>query len=143
VGWWDFAVRAFALLTTPRADVARCDRDVEALARNSAAGHAAHALDLAVRRAWAASRVHSAIHTLASAVAPVGGAPAWRIGGWMTAVAGATAFVLSPLATRDAGPLIRVTPALLVVAGLFVVVCAAPLARASADRRRRSSSSTQ
>jgi len=42
-GWWDFAVRAFELLTAPRTDVARSDRQVEALARDSAVGGALHA----------------------------------------------------------------------------------------------------
>ena len=143
MGFWNFAVRAFALLTTPRADVARCDRETEALARDSVVGRVLHAMSAAIRRAWAGSRTRSAAEALATAIARTDDAAAWRVAGWMMAVGGATALVLSPLATRDSGPLIWVTPALLVVAGLFAMACAAPLGRASADRRRRSSSSTQ
>ena len=142
MGWWDFAVRAVALLTSPRADVARCDRDVEALARDSATGGVVHAVSLAIRRAWTASRTRSAAQALA-AVLPSSGTTAWRVGGWIVAVVGATVLVLNPFATRDAGPLIWVTPALIVTAGLVMMASAAPLARAAADRRRRSSSSTQ
>ncbi|HET9830696.1 MAG TPA: hypothetical protein VFP91_03265 [Vicinamibacterales bacterium] len=142
MGWWDFAVRAFALLTTPRADVARCDRDVEALARGSAVGGVLHAASLAVRREWAGSRARSTVETLAAA-APAGDAATWRLAGWVVAVAGVSVLVFNPFATRNAGPLIVVAPALLVVAGLFAMACAAPLARAAADRRRRSPSPTQ
>jgi hypothetical protein len=134
-GWWDFAVRAFALLTTPRADVEGCDRDVESLARTSVVGGAVHAASLGIRRAWAASRVRAFAQWLASALMPKPGAAAWRIGGWMTAVTGATALVVAPLATSPQGPLVWVIPALLVVAGLLVMALAAPLARAAADRR--------
>jgi hypothetical protein len=142
MGWWDFAVRAFALLTTPRADIARCDRDVEALARGSVVGRVLHAASLAVRREWAGSRARSIVQTLAVA-APASDAATWRLGGWVTAVAGTVVLVFNPFATRTAGPLIAVAPALLVVAGLFAMACAAPLARAAADRRRRSPSPTQ
>ena len=53
----------------------------------------------------------------------------------MTAVTGATALVITPLATLPNGPLVWVIPALLVVAGLLVMALAGPLARAVADRR--------
>ena len=134
-GWWNFADRALALLTTPRADVDRCDRDVERLARTSIAGRALHAASLAIRRAWAASRARASARWLASALMLQPGAAAWRLGGWMTAVAGATALVVAPLAPLPDGPLVWVIPALLVAAGLFVMTLAAPLARAAADRR--------
>ena len=134
-GWWDFAVRAFALLTTPRADVERCDRDVETLARVSVAGRTLHAMSFGVRRAWASSHARAFADWLASALMPQPGAAAWRVGGWMTAVTGATALVITPLATLPNGPLVWVIPALLVVAGLLVMALAGPLARAVADRR--------
>lgn len=141
MGWWDFAVRGFSLLSTPRAEVARCDRDVEALARDSVAGRVVHAVSLAIRRAWAASRSRAAIVRL-TALVPSSEVAVWRAGGWMVAVAGATVLALSRFAGESAIPLIWITPALLVVAGVFVMACPEPLARAAADRRRRTSSSS-
>jgi hypothetical protein len=134
-GWWDFAVRAFALLTMPRADVERCDRDVETSVRASATGRALHAVSFGIRRAWAASHARAFADWLASTLIPAPGAGAWRVGGWMTAVIGATALVVTPLATLPNGPLAWVIPVLLVVAGLFVMAMAGPLVRAAADRR--------
>jgi hypothetical protein len=138
-GWWDFAMRAFALLTEPRADIERCDRDVEALARSSAACNALHRLSLAVRREWALSRSRRAAVAAAGALRSEVPAVRWRIAGWMVSVVGVTALVGSRFATSPNGPLAWVMPALLVTIGLFVMVCAAPLARAAADRRRVSS----
>ena len=143
MGWWQFAVRGFALLTTPRAEVARCDRDVEALARDSAIGDLLHTMSLVIRRARTGSDTRSAIRRLFAAFAAYDHVDAWRVKGWILVVVGATALILNPLATHDAGPLIWVTPALLVVAGLFAMAFAAPLARAAADRRQRSESSTK
>jgi len=134
-GWWDFAVRAWALLTTPRADIDRCDRDIETLARASAAGKTLHAASLATRRAWRASRTRVVAGSLASTLLPEAGAGSWRVGGWMIAVTGATVLVAAPFGTFPNGPLSWVVPTLLVVAGLSVMALAAPLARAAADRR--------
>jgi len=141
-GWWDVAVRAFALLTTPRIDIDRCDRDVEALARASVMGTALHATSLAIRRAWTASRIRAAATSLASTLMPDAGAVSWRVGGWMMAVTGATALLVVRFATLPNGPLIWVVPALLVAAGLCVMGLAAPLARAAADRRSSDSHET-
>src|SRR5262249_52662816 len=138
-GWWDFAVRAIALLTTPRADVDRCDRDVATLARTSVVGGALHSVSLATRRAWVASRVHASAYWLASALRPRADAAAWRVAGWMIAVIGATALVVSQLPPSLTGPVRGVVPALLVAPGLLIMAAAAPLARAAADRGRRSS----
>jgi hypothetical protein len=140
MGWWDFAVRGFALLSTPRADVAGCDRGVEALARDSVAGRVIHAMSLAIRRAWTASRGRKVVQQL-TAVIPSSEVAVWRLGGWIVAVVGATALAFDRLTNDSASPLISMTPALLVVAGAFVMACAAPLARAAADRRRRTSAS--
>jgi hypothetical protein len=134
-GSWDFAVRAFSLLTTPRADIDRCDRDVETLARHSLAGGLLHTMSLAIRRAWMASRGRTCASWLASTLMPQPGAAAWRVGGWIVAVTGATALAVTPLATLPNGPLVWVVPALLVASGLLVMVLAGPLARAAADRR--------
>ena len=134
-GWWDFAVRAFALLTTPHADVERCDQDVEALARTSVIGRALHAISFGIRRAWIGSRARVLVRWLESTMMPEPGTGAWRVGGWMMAVAGATTLVLGPLTTMDEGPLVWVIPAVLVVAGVLAMALAAPLARAVADRR--------
>jgi len=143
-GWWDFAVRAFALLTTPRADVAQSDRQLEALARDSVAGGALHAASDVIRRAWSASRTRSTIASVTAAAVPPSADGQWRLGGWMIVVTGLTALAAVPFSSVSTGLLIWITPALLVVAGLCVMACAAPLARAAADRRRRpSSSSTQ
>lgn len=128
-------MRAFSLLTTPRADIDRCDRDVETLARSSVVGGVLHAVSLAIRRAWAASRARASAFWLASTLMPEPGAAAWRVGGWMVAVTGATALIVTPFATLPNGPLVWIVPALLVVSGLFVMLLAAPLARAAADRR--------
>ena len=143
-GWWDFAVRAFALLTTPRADVTRCDREVEALVRDSVAGRSLHTLSLLIRRAWSASATRGLIEATKAVLVSSNAAEQWRAAGWMVAVAGGTALVLMPLGTASAGPLIWIAPAVLAAGGLFVMVCASPFARAAADRRHRPSpSSTQ
>lgn len=141
MGWWDFAVRGFALLSTPRADVAGCDRGVEALARDSLAGRVIHAMSLAIRRAWTASRGRKVVQQL-TAVIPSSEVAVWRLRGWIVAVVGATALAFGRLTSDSTSPLISMTPALLVVAGAFVMACAAPLARAAADRRRRTSASS-
>src|SRR5215471_2433727 len=120
-GWWDFAVRGFSLLTTPRADPARCDSDVETLARGSVAGRVVHAMSLAIRQAWSASFTRAAGQRLLGDLFPASGVGAWRVGGWMIAVAGVTALALGSLSRVTAGPLIRVTPSVLVVAGLLVM----------------------
>jgi len=134
-GWWDFGVRACALLTTPRADVDRCDRDLEALARASVAGKMVHAASVATRRAWMASRTRAVARSLGSTLLPEAGAVSWRVGGWMIAVTGATVLVAERFGTFPNGPLAWVVPALLVLVGLSVMALAAPLARAAADRR--------
>ena len=133
-GWWNFSVRAFALLTTPRADIDGCDRGVEALARESLAGRTLHAASLAIRRAWTASRTRAAATALAATLMPEAGAPSWRVAGWMIAVTGATALVVASFATLPNGPLVWVVPALLVAVGVSVMALAAPLARAATDR---------
>jgi len=56
------------------------------------------------------------------------------------AVVGVTALAGLQFATSSNGPLVWVMPATLVIGGLFVLACAAPLSRAAADRRRASSS---
>jgi len=136
-GWWDFAVRAFSLLTTPRANTARCDRDVEALARDSVAGRVVHATSLAIRRTWSMSFTRAAGQRLIGDLFPSSDASAWRVAGWMIAVTGATALALGFLSRVTAGPLIPVTPSVLVVVGLLVMACAEPLSRAAADRKKR------
>jgi hypothetical protein len=136
-GWWDFAVRGFSLLTTPRADTARCDRDIEALARDSLAGGVVHAVSLAIRRAWSGSFTRAAGQRMIGDLFPSDGAGAWRVAGWMIAVAGVTSLALGAFSHVTAGPFIKVTPSLLIIAGLFVMACANPLSRAAADRKKR------
>jgi hypothetical protein len=133
-GWWNFAVRAFALLTTPRADIERCDRGVETLARASVVGRTLHAASVAIRGAWMASRTRAAASAFASTLMPEPGTASWRVGGWMIAVMGATALVVARFATLPNGPLVWAVPTLLVVVGLSVMAIAAPLARAAASR---------
>ncbi len=141
-GWLEFAVRAFALLTSPPADVTRCDREIEALARDSVAGQAVHAVTLAIRRAWRTSRTRSASSAALAVLTPSDQILACRLWGWIVAVVGATALVIEPFGTASAGPLIWVLPAILVATGLFVTACAGPLCRAAADRRHRTSPSS-
>lgn len=132
-GWWTFAVRTFAALTT-RADVDACDRAVEQLARDSHVGALLHRTSVAIRQAWLASWSRALASRLAVVLMSASPASAWRVGGWMTAVTGATALALNQLALMPMGPLTWVVPSGLVAAGVAVMAAAAPLSRAAADR---------
>ena len=136
-GWWRFAIRALTALTSPRADIAACDRAVEELARDSVIGGAVHHASLVIRRAWEASRFRAVASSFVAPLVPESSAATWRVAGWMTAVAGATALVLNRLSPVPIGPLNWVVPAALVAAGLLLMAAAAPLARAAADRQLR------
>jgi hypothetical protein len=134
-GWWDLSVRAFAALTA-RADVDRCDRDVEQLARESRIGGVLHRASVITREAWLASWSRAAALRLGAALTSTSPASTWRVAGWMVAVTGATALALNRLSTMPLGPLTWVAPTALVAAGLLVMSAAAPLSRAAADRRQ-------
>lgn len=136
-GWWRFAVRALTELTTPRADIDACDRAVEELARDSVIGGAVHHASLVVRRAWEASQFRAVVSSFVAPLLPESSAARWRVAGWMVAVAGASALALNRLSPVPIGPLNWVVPAALVAAGLLLMVAAAPLARAAADRQLR------
>lgn len=137
MGWWDFAVRAFGALTTPRADIDACDRAVEQLARDSRAGAAVHHVSVVIRRAWASSAFRSSANALFGMLTPSSPPASWRVAGWMVAVIGATALGLNTLALIPIGPLTWVVPSALVAAGMVVMAAAGPLSRAAADRRER------
>ena len=136
-GWWRFAVRALTELTTPGADIDACDGAIEALARDSVIGGAAHRASVVIRRAWEASRCRAVVSSLVAPLLPESSTATWRAAGWMVAVAGATALVLNRLTPIPIGPLNWVVPAALVAAGLLLMAAAAPLARAAADRQLR------
>ena len=129
-GWWDFAVRALALLTTPRADIDACDRAVEQLLRESRVGGAVHQTSVAVERAWASSQVRAGAAAFAATLSGSSPAGGWRVGGWMVAVAGATALGLNQLSPIPIGPLSWIVPTVFIVAGLLVMAAARPLSRA-------------
>ncbi len=135
-GWWAFAVRAFAALTA-RADIDACDRAVEQLARESRIGALLHRVSAAIRHAWLSSWSQAFASRLAAILRSESPASAWRVGGWMTAVTGATALALNQLALIPMGPLTWVVPAGLAAAGVAVMAAAAPLSRAADDRRLR------
>jgi hypothetical protein len=138
-GWWDFAVGALGMLTMPPADTRDCDRVIDQLVRDSRAGGLARRANAVARRAWVSSRCRVALSGLAAVVRPEPPTAAWRLAGWMTAVAGATALAVDRLAPIAGGPLTWVVPVALVGAGVFAMAAAAPLSRADADKVRRQS----
>jgi len=136
-GWWHFAVRALSALTTPRADIDGCDRSIEQLARESAVGSFVHRSSAIVQSAWFTSGFRRGTLAVTRVLTPAPSSAAWRVAGWMIAVVGATALGVNELASGPRDPLTWIAPTVLVAAGLLVMLAAAPLARAAADRRLR------
>jgi len=135
-GWWNFSRRAIEALTAP-ADITANDRAVRDLARDSALGAALHDASRIVRRSWSDSRARAAAWTLRDALTPESAVQQFRIRGWMAVVAGATVLALNAVKPVPVGPLSSLVPSLVITAGMLVMLMAAPLARASADRRSR------
>jgi hypothetical protein len=137
MGWWKFTRLALEALTTPKADVSACDRAMEQLARDSWLGGALDRASLAVRAAWLDSRARAMAVALGRSLMPAPGPAACRAAGWMMTVAGVTILGVNAIKPMPNGPLSPLVPSLIVVAGLLLMLAAAPVARASADRRSR------
>ena len=128
MGWWRFTRLALEALTKAPADAAECDRAMEQLARESRLGAAVHRVSWLVRTSWDGSRARSAAVALGGHLAPM------RIRGWFVVVVGATALAMNAMKPTPIGPLSWVLPAAVIAAGLVMMVMAAPLTRAIADR---------
>ena len=130
MGWWRFTRLALEALTRPKADVDSCDRAMEQLARESWLGSQMHRLSGSVRTAWLHSRTRATAATIGRELAPAPDASAFRVAGWIVSVTGATILALDAIKPRPVGPLSWMVPSLLVVAGLLLMLAAAPVARA-------------
>ena len=127
MGWWRFTRLALEALTTP-ADAAGCDRAMEQLARESRLGGALHRVSWMIREAWLSSHARQVAASMTVRFAP------FRVRGWMAVVAGVTALALNAAKPAPAGPLSWLLPFGVIVAGVLVMLMAAPLARAVSDR---------
>ena len=128
MGWWRFTRLALEALTKAPADVAACDRAMEQLARESRLGAAVHRASWALRASWSDSRARAMAAALGGHLTPM------RTRGWAVSVVGATALVMNRLKPTPAGPLSWVLPAAVIGAGVLMMLMAAPLTRALADR---------
>jgi hypothetical protein len=137
MGWWRFTRLALEALIAPKADAASCDRAMERLARESRLGAAVHRASWKIRAAWLDSRARAAAAALGRELVPrPGTASTYRVAGWMITVAGATALGMHAIKPTPAGPLSSLVPSLVVAAGVLLMLMAAPVARAVADRSR-------
>ncbi len=136
MGWWNFTRLAIEALTA-RADVAGADRAVRDLARDSRLGKALHDASRIVRRSWSDSRLRTASVALAVTLAGTSDTQKFRLRGWIAVVSGATVLVLYAVKPVPVGPLSSLVPSLVIAAGVLLMLMAAPVARASADRRSR------
>ena len=136
-GWWHFTRSAVNALTTRPDDVEATDRAVRDLASDSRLGVALHRASRLVRHSWAASRACVAASAVAGALAPESLVLTFRLRGWIAVVAGAVVFGLYAIKPVSVGPLSSLVPALAIAGGVLLMLIAAPVARASADRRSR------
>jgi hypothetical protein len=137
MGWWRFTRLALEALTMPAADVSACDRAMEQLTHESWLGGVLDRASLPVRAAWLDSRARALAVALGRSVAPAPSAAAFRAWGWMLTVVGATILGVDAIKPLPGCFLSSLVPSLIVVAGLVLMFAAAPVARASADRRSR------
>jgi hypothetical protein len=136
MAWWYFTRSAIEALTAP-ADADAADRAVRNLARDSVLGAALHGASHVVRRSWVDSRFRAWGAALLRALAQESPAQTLRVRAWIAVVAGAAALAFNALKPVPVGPLSTLVPGLVVSVGALVMVMAAPLTRAAADRRSR------
>jgi hypothetical protein len=135
MGWWYFTRSAIEALTAP-VDTEAADRAVRDLARDSAIGGALHGASRVVRRSWAGSRLRAWGAALANALTLESPAQTLRVRGWIAVVAGAATLAFNAAKPIPVGPLSGFVPMLVIAGGVTVMLMAAPLARAAADRSR-------
>ena len=135
-GWWLFAEAAVRLLSAPRKDVARSDREVEQVFRESWLFTSGRAMRARAMRAWADSRVVARTRPIATALVPPDSTARVRVAGVIALVASITALILQALEPTPLGPLTWIVPAATAVAGAAIAVAAGPIARALEDRTR-------
>jgi hypothetical protein len=135
MGWWRFTRRALEALTAP-VDADAADRAVRDLAHDSALGGALHGLSRSVRRSWADSQLRAWVIVLRNTLTSESPAQTMRVRGWIAVVAGAATIVFNAAKPVPVGPMSALVPVLVVVAGAVVMLLAAPLAGAAADRSR-------
>ena len=140
MGWWHFTRAAIEALTEP-ADTAACDRAVRDLASDSRLGALLHRMSQRVRVAWGGSLARCAVSSFARDVAPSTEAVGIRRRGWMAVAGGVTVLGLNALKPVAVAPFTALVPSAVIAAGVLVMLAAAPLARAAADRRSRSNPS--
>jgi hypothetical protein len=136
MGWWTFTRSAIEALTAP-VDTAAADRAVRDLARDSRLGAALHRASRIARRSWMDSRLRAAAAALAGTLAGRSAADAFRVRGWVAVVAGMTILGLYAVKPVPVGPLSSLVPSLVIVVGGLLILMAAAVARASADRHSR------
>ena len=138
--WWLFTRSALEALTAP-ADRDAADRAVRDLAHDSALGRALHDASRVIRTSWAGSRLRRWCLVVVDALRFESPARTVRVRAWIAVVAGAATIAFNATKPMAAGPLSALIPALVMIAGVIVMLMAAPLARAAADRRSRHKSS--
>jgi hypothetical protein len=133
-GWWFLAEDALRVLSAPRPDVRRTDREVDQLFRESWLFTAGRGMAMKAGHAWADSRAIAAITTLGADLFPPEPAARVRVVGVLAFVASVTGLGVQALKPISLGPLTWIVPALTAAAGVVVALAAAPIARALEDK---------
>jgi hypothetical protein len=132
--WWHLGEDTLRLLSAPRTDIARSDRDVEQVFRDSRLFTAGRTLRMKAGRAWADSRVLALMTPLAADLFPPEPAARVRVVGLLVFVASASAWALLALKPTPPGPMTWIVPALGAASGVLIACAAAPVARALEDK---------
>jgi hypothetical protein len=120
--WWALTRRAVQTLTSPPADVARCDREVEQLARASWLGSLGRRSAEVIGDSWRHSKSGVAASALVDVLKPAAAAAAVRVAGWTAIVASMTTLALNTMRPASSGPFTWVVPAIVGVAGVLAMV---------------------
>jgi hypothetical protein len=133
-GWWLLAEDTLGVLSAPRPDIQRSDREVDQLFRESWLFTAARGMAAKAGQAWADSRAIAAIRTLGADLLPPEPAARVRVVGVLALVASVTGLGVQALKPIPLGPRTWIVPALTAAAGVLVALAAAPIARALEDK---------
>jgi hypothetical protein len=136
-GWWFLAEDAVRLLSAPRKDVARSDREVEQVFRESWLFTSGRAMRAKAMRAWADSRVVARTRPVGATLFPPDSTARVRVAGVIALVASITALILQTLEPTPLGPLTWIVPVVTAAAGAAIAFAAAPIARALEDKAHR------
>ena len=128
LGWWHAALAMVGGLTTPRADIAECDRIVERQFTSSALAHAARRVAVPVRRAMGESAAATQIRQAWSGWRSLTAAARVRAAGCLTIVTALTVLVLDVAKPGSAQPFFWIVPAIACALGALAAVAPAALA---------------